>query len=186
MALETLTSQLSPSPAHFSLMKQDDWGTPRAIAQAANVFFGVPDIDPALGIPANWGSAKRLFINPPGGCRPDKIDKNGKACGPTFVELFWKRALDQIAEFDGELIWVAYNINQLQTLQQASDPVVWNYVSVCIPSSRVKYLDKNHAPRSGTPSASAIICVSLQTGAGHRFADAFRSLGAVWTGRGVR
>jgi hypothetical protein len=201
--------QLASQPQHFASMTEDDWGTPLAIVQATHDFFGgPPDLDPAssaerntvigarqwlglehasaeLGIPSFWGDARKIFINPPGGVRPDGISAKGKPTGPTLASLFWFWAIKHLLRVDGsELIWVA-NINQLQTLQQISNDGddVWPYVSICVPSSRVKYLDKTHTPRSGTPSASAIVCVSSEPGAGSRFQHAFEPLGNVWLGR---
>lgn len=182
---------------HFAQMATGDWGSPQPIVQAAHTFFGqAPDLDPAssaernrvvqagdwLGLPhvaapheipprSLWGDAKKIFINPPGG--------GGKR---SFAAQFWDAACEHLIDVDGsELIWVAYNINQLQTLQQSP---WWKdvspYTAVCVPSLRVKYLDGEHKPRSGTPSASAILCVSSEPDARPRFQHAFSHLGQVW------
>jgi hypothetical protein len=179
---------------HFAQMGNDDWGTPPEIVNAAHVFFdGPPDLDPAsseernqvvracrwlgiehadpaLGIPADWGDAHKLFVNPPGG-------KFGKH---TLATLFWRKAVEQIDAYEGELIWVAYNINQLQTLQVALPENLLRVASVCVPKQRVKYLNGEAVPQAGTPSASAIICLSDRSDSLARFRDAFGALGAVW------
>ncbi len=191
------------NPNHFASMKEDNWGTPTAVVGAPHAFFGRPPdldpasdafrnetirayrwlglehIDPSLGIPTDWGNARTLFINPPGGCRPDKFDKNGKPIGPSYVELFWRFAIDYLSRIDGKLIWVAYNINQLQTLQQFSAGGV-RVASICVPDRRLRYLDRDGRPRSGTPAASAILCVTSYGDPHPRFAEKFGSIGAVW------
>jgi hypothetical protein len=190
---------------HFASMTEDDWGTPIEIADCVREFYGVPDLDPASdefrnqtikakrilgeaqadpvhGIPIAWGQAKTVFINPPGGMwiHPD-LKAAGAKRGPSFVELFWSWSIQHlVAAGDGaELIWVAYNINQLQTLQQANASAL-ALCSICVPSSRVKYLDKTGTPKGGTPSASAIVCLSTREDAAARFAKAFGGLGMVW------
>jgi hypothetical protein len=197
------------SPLHFASMTQDNWGTPSDIVRRAHDFLGgPPDLDPAsdaernqvvgakrwlglehmhprLGIPIDWGDARTIFLNPPGGCRPDKVTANGKPIGPSFVSLFWKKAIAHLLQVSHEdptkpvgLVWVAYNINQLQTLQQVDSDAL-RACCLCVPDVRVKYLDRDNAPRSGTPSASAILGLTGDPSNG-RFDAAFRSLGAVW------
>lgn len=187
-------------------MKEDDWGTPRDIAVAARGFMHGMDLDPAsskdrnavvqadrilriedadaqLGIPVEWGKAQAIFINPPGGCRPDKFNpKTGKWSGPTYVSLFWAALAAHLEENPYAVFtWVAYNINQMQTLQQVDAELLKKCV-VCVPSSRVQYLDKASEPVAGTPSASAILGYCSNNGRTnvHMFKQNFARIGAVW------
>jgi hypothetical protein len=181
---------------HFTQMAQDNWGTPPEIVDRVHAFYGAPDLDPCsdaqrntliqakrwlgagnadpvIGIPKAWGEAKTLFINPPGG----SFGKN------TYASLFWAFAVMHLINTcpsDGELIWVAYNINQLQTLQRV-DPATMAACLVCVPGARVKYLDPSGVAQGGTPSASAILCLSGREDAPERFLKVFnKEWGTVW------
>lgn len=197
---------------HYKSMQQADWGTPADICSAARGFSGAIDLDPAssaernkvvgatrwlglehvdpeIGIPVDWGNARHLFINPPGGVRPDRIDPiTGKASGPTLASIFWAALCAHIEETEtGSVTWVAYNINQLQTLQQENADLL-RACCVCVPDLRVKYLAQDGKPRSGTPSASAFLGFAWGERASEnplhwtaRFQQQFTRLGAVWT-----
>lgn len=180
------------SGEHFGLMEEENWGTPSNIVEKAREFLGGSiDLDPASdafrnqtvkaktwlglphvgasGIPENWGDAKTVFCNPPGG----KHDRK------TFVSRFWRKAVEHCSTVEGKLVWVAYNINQLQTLQQEWAEAV-RASCVCIPDLRISYIDRIGVKKSGTPSASAILGLSGDPEDADRFQAIFGSLGAVW------
>lgn len=186
--------------AHFTSMNTPDWGTPPAIVEAARKFMGGIDLDPAssasrnqvvkadkwlglehvdpeVGIPCGWGDARRIFINPPGGYTTE---------GQSLSLLFWNALGAQMDEVEsGAFIWVAYNINQLQTLQTASEALV-RQCCVCVPNRRVKYLDTSHNAKQGAPSASAIVGFAWGGQTWHwsaRFIHTFERIGAVWQPR---
>lgn len=176
------------SGEHFASMESDDWGTPKAIVDLVHTAFegppqidpcssarhnerikavhwlGFEDRDPISGIPVGWGHHKTIFINPPGGCRPDKLNKKGdKWVGPSYASLFWESAQKALFGTCNRLIWVAYNINQLQTLSEwKNDFNLLQTSSVLVPSSRVKYVNREDKEQAGTPCASAILLFSLR------------------------
>ncbi len=185
---------------HFKTMNESDWGTPPAITAAARLFqgridldpassesrnavvgaaawLGLPHVDPEIGIPCDWGTARHIFINPPGG-------KHGKI---SLAEIFWEALCAHVEETEsGSFVWVAYNINQLQTLQQVNADLM-RACCVCIPDLRVKYLDKGGKPVAGTPSASAVLGFAwgekvsgAAVGYCERFEIAFSPIGAVY------
>ncbi len=178
---------------HFKTMKNDDWGTPQEIVEAARLymggidldpassaehnqiigatrFLGLPDVDPDVGVPTDWRNASKIFINPPGG-------KFGKR---TLVSLFWEHLSIQVrTNRNTSFVWVAYNINQLQTLQLVNETLI-AHCSLCVPNRRVSYLDETNTPVNGTPSASAIIAYNPQDLYNKLFSDSFSAIGKCW------
>lgn len=177
----------------FGLMGEDNWGTPPEVVEAVHAFYGAPDLDPAsdafrnetvkatrflglsdvdplAGIPTDWGDAETVFINPPG----------GKFGSKTLANLFWLHAVKHASRVDGELIWLGYNINQLQTLQRADDSGV-ECSMLCVPNHRTPFADRAGKLCGGQPSAQAILVLSAKPDAPDRFRSAFRTLGVCWT-----
>ncbi len=193
------------SGEHFASMKTDDWGTPQEIVDLvhyvfqgppdldpcsserhnkrvnAKRFLGIEDRDPSVGIPTDWGDARKIFINPPGGNRPDRLSKKGnKWLGPSYVSLFW----EQTRMFsEQEIIWVCYNIGQLQTLQNKSNTLL-SHTSLLVPSKRLQYINKEEKPQNGTPSASAILLLSVDMFSHMRLSawNSENEFGTVWLG----
>ena len=100
-----------------------------------------------------------------------------------MVSLFWQALAAHLEDNPYAVFtWVAYNINQLQTLQQV-DPDLFSKCVVCVPSSRVSYLDKSAEPVGGTPSASAVLGYCANNGLTnlHMFKRAFEKIGMCWS-----
>jgi len=125
-----------------------DWGTPRDIADAARQVLGGIDLDPCsdatfntvVGADSYYTEADdglspalpwrgRVFINPP-----------GKDSG-ALVKRFWGRLIAEYASGAVEsAVWLAFNINQLQTLQNADAPATPLDFPICVPNRRIAFL----------------------------------------------
>lgn len=183
---------------HFKTMTEDNWGTPPEVVVAVHRLFGCqPDLDPAsdafrnktvrarrwlglehvsptMGIPTDWGKPHFIFCNPPGG-------KFGNA---TLAQIFWSYATDFV-ERGSFLVWVAYNINQLQNLQTANARALaasW----VCVPSRRLNFRDLEGKASNSPTQANAILMVAPSEKRamwGPRFVEAFNDIGVCWAPR---
>lgn len=185
---------MTETSLHFRSMDNDDWGTPLDIVRRAAEFLGGEiELDPAssfernkvvgakkwlgkadarmTGIPEDWGNAKSLFINPPGG-------KQGST-NKTLAKVFFRKAVQHCVDNEARFVWVAYNINQLQTLQREY-PEALRSCFLCVPEKRVAYNNANGVPVAGAPGASAILALSGLPDDRDRFCAIFGSLGATW------
>ena len=153
--------------------------TPREIIRLVHRVMGGIDLDPASCPEANsvvgarmfytaeqngleQGWYGRLFINPPG-------DRRG-----SLPKLFWIKLGASVNTRDvTEFTWLAFNISQLRTLQDAC-PWLLAECDVCIPSSRIRFSGdsptKDNAVLYWGPNRNL-------------FRRNFSDLGQVWFGR---
>lgn len=122
-------------------MDSPEWYSPSAVVEAARTLMGKIDLDPASheeangivkarrffsiedsGLKQSW-SADTVFINPPGG----------------LVGQFWKMALNEQSRY-GQLIWIGYSLEQLQTLQNVSRHTPLHF-AMCVPSRRMAFIE---------------------------------------------
>ncbi len=194
------TPPLPLAQSHFAQQGSNKWRTPVHIMERVfKVFGGPPDLDPASdaesnktvqakrylglddvkpgkGVPGDWGAPipNTIFINPPG----------GKFGNITLAKLLWHGARDCNMRFGSEVIWFAYNINQLQTLQLLP-PSAFNKLTsthICIPNKRLGCIDANTGLlQADPPSACAFIYLPspLSDTGPTRFKLAFQDLGII-------
>lgn len=132
----------------------DVWYTPHHVIERAREVLGGFDLDPASnafgntrvqaaryideaenGLTADWGDAKRVFLNPPG----------GKLNGKSLPALFWRKLMEHVAWRDmrPEFIWIGFSLEQLRVSQ---GPTVHPFHSMgefplCIPEKRLRFVD---------------------------------------------
>lgn len=181
------------SSPFFRQMIEDNWGSPAWVTELARRFFGgspdldpasdearnkvvgakrwlgLPHVDPAAGIPIDWGDARTVWINPPGG-------KHGRS---TLAQVFWKKAVEHHKTTGATILWFAYSINQLQTLQNA-DAEAMNKTHMCVLRSRVAFEDREGNPSGGMTFPSAIFVLSQHHGDFDRFVEVFSEHGSAW------
>lgn len=175
------------SEAHFAQNATDDWGTPQFLIDCmhrffngppdldpasserhnrrvkAKTFLGLPDVDPVYGIPTSEWSAKKVFCNPPSGRGPMNM---------TLAQIFWDDMLKRHKD-GAEVFWVAYNINQLQTLQRVTQHALGAPALVWIPSGRIGFVDTEGVEQKSPPGVCAVIILCH----GERWDDAIACFG---------
>lgn len=135
------------STAEFS-SASPDYGTPLVVADSARVVFNAEiDLDPSSselfnrvigarhiytrqddGLAPHNKWRGNVFANPPG-------DKSGE-----LVKRFWEKLISQYYErYTTAAIWIGFNINQLQTLQQTRLGVSPLDFPICIPNKRIAF-----------------------------------------------
>jgi hypothetical protein len=157
--------------------------TPTHIVEAVRrVFGGSIDLDPASCAEANaFLGAKRFFtkdmdgltqdwagttfLNPPG-------DKRGR-----LVKLFWKKAVFHASVGDVSLIWLGFNVNQLQTLQSFVDSPL--SFPTCILNKRLHFVGPDGDPGDSPTCCNYITIVSKNDQHIGRFFAEFSSLGTI-------
>lgn len=157
-----------------------EWYTPVGIVERARVALGgVIDVDPCGnartneiikakryitrgedGLTADWGVGS-AFVNPPG--------------GRGSVAKWWDKAVEFHRRDERNLVvFVLFNINSLQVLQNKSRKPPTDYV-ICIPRKRIAYLRADGSVGRSPPQASAIVCLAPYCTS----SDVFGSIGSV-------
>ena len=171
--------------------RDDRWMTPDPIIERVKELFGGQiDLDPASSVEANARiGAKRIltaaddaltcewpkvgergtsvFLNPPGG----KIGNKSKSA------LFWQRLLDY--RKTGALshaVFAMFSVEGLQVTQSSTFPAL--YFTLCIPKTRVRWVDPLGANRTAPSHSSCFVYVDGIESKTDLFLDLFRSIGA--------
>lgn len=156
-------------------MKNGSWGTPDdVIERVKRTFGGHIDLDPCssdehnqrIGALLYYASVGQhmlwegcVFVNPPG--------------GRGVAKEFWLKAMEA-SKACASIIWLAYSLEQLQTLQCEHVPSPVSF-TMCVPKKRIKFVGAGTSPTHG----NAIIYIPGQLDLTWRFHDAFQDLGAV-------
>lgn len=169
---------------------QPSWGTPKAIVDIAHAVLGRIDLDPFSS--AEWNQtvgAKRYFdeaanafsfqwfadlaitpstalVNPPGDQRGAK------------AKLAWKLTEWNHREgwLGGGVVWVAFNLGQLRTLQLSGaprSPLHPDFVR-CIPARRIPYDAAPGVPSSHPSHDTAIVLLPAHGELGDQQREMFR------------
>ena len=150
----------------------DSWQTPEYIVKSVQDVLGVIDLDPASseevnqtirakriitkqenGLTQDWMGLSMapisVFINPPGG----KIANKGMSC------LFWDKLMSYADQgLIRHAIFLAFSIEALQSTQVNSRRPMLFY-PLCIPRTRIKFVDPTQQKRVNPTHAQAIVYV---------------------------
>lgn len=136
-----MSTSLATAARHS--MDSPEWYTPGRFVEAAREVMGGIDLDPASHEEANltvkaaryyteadnglvqpWEG--RVFLNPPGG----------------LVNDFWCRAVRAwIHGHLGQMVWIGYSLEQLQTLQRSGAPSTPMDYPMCVPNQRIAFVE---------------------------------------------
>jgi len=184
MPTKSIPQLLSTSAEHF---------TPPAIIAAAKTVMGGIDLDPAScalannivgaktiftidddGLTKPWTG--RVFVNPPGGRRPDR--KSSQA-------VFWEKAVGEWASGDATaIIFLAFNLELLRLSQaNAALPSALRF-PFCVPRDRLEFLKQVNGslvPQTDPTHANAVVFMPATAGAAELelFRTTFSKIGAV-------
>lgn len=173
------------------LSKSVRYGTPKNIVEASREAMGSIDLDPATsklfnelhikakkiytaktnGLTKKWRG--NVILNPPGG----KVDEDGnpvnpKAFGYSSAAFWFDKLMDQVEKgHTKKAIFVAFSMELLQVVQQHHN---LEGCHICIPSSRLAFLDHDGTPLTQPTHANAVIGIAID---GHVFNQAFKKIG---------
>ena len=182
-----------------SSAESGEWYTPRTSIKMSTEVLGVIDYDPcscevanrAVGASsygtdweASWGGP-RVFVNPPGSCRPSASHKYG-ACGNSgrcsckLPERIMSKSIAEAAQ-GSSVIYLAYSINQMHYMARAEIPsgVI---VTLATPRHRLAYVsaETGVAERSA-PCNSAFFMIGRDPDLHKRFSRIFGERSAIYT-----
>lgn len=161
--------------------ESSEWYTPASIMEYVRRVLGVIDLDPCTtpqanevvkarkiycaeddGLSQDWSGASTVYVNPPSG--------KGE------LIKWWLKALEYYFTADGDAIFMLYNIQQLQTLQNQTGYEVHHPLDfvVCILQKRIAYTAPDGSRRSAPPHASAVVYLGAKE---HEFVEHFSELG---------